>query len=271
MELFQTLMMLAPEITPEKCKIHLAGWNGTDDPLDVYVAGEFEDWQSWQTKKNFEREYVISLIALPQANQWLFAGAYESHGCKQIDGSAPHRYNLHRLTSTDKLNGRLIIEYERDGRNAYRNAENCAASMRVAEIRPERLSIAEFPGYTQTMLTKRQLDTIVKQQHVSWKSALASVAGVYVIADRLTGKLYVGSAAGEEGIWGRWCAYARTGHGDNAELRSLLSLEGIDYAANFQYGILETSDSRATKIEILARESHWKQLLSTRPYGYNAN
>ena len=110
MELFQTLQILAPQITPEKCKIHLAGWNGIDDPLDVYVAGEFEDWQTEQTQKNFEREYVIALIALPQSNRWLFAGAYESHGCDQVDGPAPHRYNLQRIISTDEMNGRLIVE-----------------------------------------------------------------------------------------------------------------------------------------------------------------
>lgn len=271
MKLFQTLQMLNSRIAPEKCKIHLAGWNGTDDPLDIYLAGEFEDWQSWQTKKNFERDFVISLIALPQSNRWLFVGAYESHGCARVDGPALHRYNLQRISSTDEMNGRLIVEYQRDGRNAYRNAENCGASMRVTEIRPERLSIAEFSGYTQTMLTKRQLDTIVRQEHISWKSALASVAGVYVIADRLTGKLYIGSATGDEGIWGRWCAYVQTGHGGNHELRQLLETQGPDYAANFQYGVLETADSRATEQDVLARESHWKQLLLTQPHGYNAN
>lgn len=271
MEFFQTLQMLAPEITSEKCKIHLAGCNGIDDPLDLYVAGEFEDWQAEQTQRNFEREYVIALIALPQSNRWLFAGAYESNGCDQIDGRTPYHYNLRRIDSTDEMSGRLIVGYERNGRNSYRNAESCAASMRVAEIRSERLSIAEFPGYTHIMLTKRQLDTIVKQEHLSWKSALASVAGVYVIADRLTGKLYIGSATGDEGIWGRWCAYARTGHGGNHELRQLLDDQGPDYAANFQYGILETADSRASNQDILTRESHWKQLLMTRPHGYNSN
>ena len=46
------------------------------------------------------------------------------------------------------------------------------------------------------MLSKQQLDTVVKQEVESWKAALGSVAGVYLIADRRTGKLYVGSATG---------------------------------------------------------------------------
>ena len=54
------------------------------------------------------------------------------------------------------------------------------------------------------MLTKRRLDIVVKQEIESRKGPLSNVAGVYVIADQATGKLYVGSATGDEGIWGRW-------------------------------------------------------------------
>ena len=88
--------------------------------------------KSRQTKKNFERGHVISLITLPQSDQWLFAGAYESHGCNQACGSAPHRYNLQRLTSTDEMNGRLIVEYERDCRNSYRKGRKLSRFDRIA-------------------------------------------------------------------------------------------------------------------------------------------
>ena len=40
--------------------------------------------------------------------------------------------------------------------------------------------------------------------------------GIYVIPDTDTGRLYVGKASGADGIWGRCCAYASNGHGDNA-------------------------------------------------------
>ena len=271
MKLFPILQILDPELKIEECKVHLASSNGTEDPLDVYHAGGFDDWQARQTKKNFERDFVISLIALPQPDRWLLAGVYDAQDCGPGDGLAPYRYTLRPRAQTDELNGRLVVDYNRDARNSYRDAENCAVSMRVAEIRAEQLNIAEFLGYTQTMLTQQHLDTIVKQQPTTWKSALASVAGVYVITDRHTGKLYVGSATGEEGIWGRWCAYAQTGHGGNKKLRQMLVDHGDDYAANFQYGILETADSRATEKEILARESHWKQLLLSDKHGYNSN
>jgi predicted GIY-YIG superfamily endonuclease len=122
------------------------------------------------------------------------------------------------------------------------------------------------------MLTKQDLDIVVKQSIESWRTALASVAGVYVIADRHTGRLYVGSATGVQGIWSRWCAYSRTGHGNNQELRELLKKEGDVYAGHFQFGVLEIADTHASDADILRRESHWKELLRTRaPHGYNAN
>lgn len=33
-----------PTITPEMCKVHLACWNGHQDPLNVYYRGEFGWW-----------------------------------------------------------------------------------------------------------------------------------------------------------------------------------------------------------------------------------
>jgi hypothetical protein len=61
-------------------------------------------------------------------------------------------------------------------------------------------------------------------------TALASVAGVYLISDTLTGKLYVGSATGEGGIWGRWCQYV-DGHGHNIQLKRLVGAESAGDSA----------------------------------------
>ncbi|MCT8858062.1 hypothetical protein K5M76_22695 (plasmid) [Shewanella xiamenensis] len=71
MELFTFLKSVSDEIIPELSKIHLAGWNGSENPLDVFLAGEFEEWQSWQSKQNFNREYIVSLIQLPEPDTWL--------------------------------------------------------------------------------------------------------------------------------------------------------------------------------------------------------
>lgn len=64
MQLFQLLQTLDADLTPGRGKIHLACWNGLDDPLDVYLAGCFDEWQAIQAKQNFNREFVMSLIAM---------------------------------------------------------------------------------------------------------------------------------------------------------------------------------------------------------------
>ena len=271
MQLFQLLHAVDDQLVPERCKLHLAGWDGEVDPLEEYLAGRFDEWQPGQSNRNFQRDYVVSLIALPRASNWLFVGAYESLGCKGPDQRGFFRYDLRKRESTKELDGRLVVWFERPGRQSYLLCEKWDQALRVAEIRPDKLRVAEFPGYSWAMLTKQHLDIVVRQHIESWRVALSNVAGVYVIADRHTGNLYVGSANSGEGIWSRWCDYSATGHGGNRELRELLRKEGDTYAENFQFGILEIADTHASTQDVLDRESYWKGLLLTREHGYNAN
>lgn len=97
------------------------------------------------------------------------------------------------------------------------------------------------------------------------------MAGVYIIADQRSGKLYIGSACGEGGIWQRWCQYAATGHGGNLELRDLIKTEGPERAKAFRFSVLEIADLHSTPQDIVRRESHWKNILLTRDHGLNAN
>ena len=131
--------------------------------------------------------------------------------------------------------------------------------------------VNEFSGYQHSLISKEHLDIIVSQQVDSWKSALSSVSGVYLITDRSNGNLYVGSATGEGGIWQRWTEYSINGHGGNKELVELLRKKGSEYSNNFQYSVLEISDNHADKNSIIAREQYWKQVLCSKTHGYNAN
>jgi hypothetical protein len=49
-------------------KVHLACWNGREHPIDEYYAGRFEEWQQWQTRRNFECAQVLSLVDLGVSN-----------------------------------------------------------------------------------------------------------------------------------------------------------------------------------------------------------
>jgi hypothetical protein len=293
MKLFDILKIEMQSLLPEQCKIHLAGWNGRDDPMDIFLRGLFPEWQNWQSNRVFERPFIVSLIKMDN-DQWLFAGVHSTHGCDEVDaqqdrpwdksaGYSPTlesqkikpavRYHTKALPEFSELTGRLIVSYVREARNAYRNAETISEQLLVSELMPRPLDVEVFPGFTRVLLPKWKLDIIVKNEIVSWKAALGSVSGVYLITDALTGQHYIGSAYGEGGFWARWKTYSETGHGFNKILQALLIEKGVDYARNFQFAILETADSSAGKDQVLERESHWKNVLFSREShgGYNAN
>lgn len=270
-KLFDLLQMQEPRLKPSLVKVHLAVWNGEDDPFSVYLSGKFDEWQKEQTQKNFEREYIVSLIQLEGSNRWMFAGAYKSYGCKPIQGSNNYLYEIEVMQSLEDLSGRLSVSFKRSGRASYLVAENWIDSMLVEGLLPEKVVVNNFRGYKQSLISKNTLDIIVKQKIESWYSALSNVSGIYLITDAKTGDLYVGSATGGEGIWQRWCDYSKNGHGDNKELRALLKKNGKNYSVNFQYSILEIGDTHASAHDIRERESYWKKVLCSKDHGNNDN
>lgn len=269
MVLFELLDLKFRGIKPKDCKIHLAVWNGEDNPIDVYLSGNFEEWQSWQSKRNFERKYIISLLQLPGNDKWLFAGGFISEESKFIKSKEYYRYKTKQINEFHELAGRLIVSFKRSGRQSYLNAENWASNIAISELKPEKMVIEEFPGYNKVLLTKKKLGLVITQCIDSWKGALSNVSGVYLITDNKTGKLYVGSATGESGIWQRWAEYSINGHGGNKELIHLLKVKGSDYSNNFHYSILEIADTHSSVNDVLARESYWKDVLCSREHGYN--
>ncbi|NOI65193.1 GIY-YIG nuclease family protein [Vibrio sp. 99-8-1] len=269
MDLFNFLTTLCNDIVPKRTKVHLAVWNGQDNPLEVYLAGDFEEWQSWQSKKNFNLDFIVSLIQLPEPDTWLFAGAYHSIECEWNEDH--YDYKTQEVEELKTYAGRLKVSFARSGRQSYLVAENWPNAFEVYEMLPEKLAVESFKGYQRTSLSRKKLDIIVKQQVNDWKTALSGVSGIYLITDLYTGKHYVGSATGDGGIWQRWSDYARSGHGGNSRFRQLIKDNGIGYVSNFQYSILEIADTHTTKEDILLRESYWKDILATRRFGLNNN
>lgn len=89
----------------------------------------------------------------------------------------------------------------------------------------------------------------------------------------MTGKRYVGSAYGDQGIWSRWRDYAASGHGGNVELRKLVSDPSLAYCRKaFRFALLESRPTSMSDDAILARENFWKGVLLTRgEHGLNRN
>lgn len=249
-------------------KIHLA--TGSEHPpLEAFFAGRFKEWQEHQTRKNFPCDMVISLIELSK-NRWLFAGVFRVSG--YIKKSEKHiAYETELLPGQDDLIGRIIVEHARKGRASYLRGKKDGGAFNVSAVRDKKLSVEEFPGFNSVCVSFSKLQIIIEQQIQSWYGALSNIKGVYLIADNKAGKLYVGSATGDSGIWQRWSNYAMSGHGGNNELRALLEKNSIDYCSHFQYSIIEIADSHTSDNYILERESYWKDVLMSRVHGYNSN
>lgn len=122
-----------------------------------------------------------------------------------------------------------------------------------------------FPGFDRLILDYPALQAVMREpRYASWRTALGSVMGVYLITDTRSGRHYVGKAGGAENIRQRWDAYATTGHGGNKELRPL------DPEA-FQFSLLRVFDPSTPVSVIDMSESHFKRALDTRRHGLNAN
>ena len=247
-------------------KIHLAVVSGTSSPLNAYFAGKFKEWQEEQNQRNFSKDMVIGLIGLGN-DRWLFGGVYRINSC--VSEGDLYRYDTTLISGQDDYIGRLIVKHERTGRASYRIGDADGGLYFIDQLLPQKLTVQEFPGYNKVHINNATLKIIISQNIESWRSALSNVKGIYLIGNELTGKVYVGKADGNSGIWQRWCDYALNGHGENKGLRSLLDLHGADYSKNFWYSILEIADTHASSDDILKRESYWMNILRSRNFGYN--
>lgn len=263
------ISQLFPAFELNNAKVHLASFNDKDAPIDVYLAGNFPDWQSYQNARNFERKYVVALIELAEPHLWLFAGLFESLGIEKLN-ERRYQYELTDISDCSELNGQLVIEFRRPGRNSYLKAERWSDQILVSEIRRNGLTIRNFPGYRNIDISFQELQHLVRQSPPSWVAALSSIAGVYLISDLKLGKLYVGSASGQGGIWSRWTSYAKTEHGGNKELRELLKSAPAQ-SQHWRLSVLELADVTASDESVLIREAHWKKILASRSHGLNAN
>jgi hypothetical protein len=256
-------------------KIHCAtkskeAADSDDSPLDAFLNGNFKEWQEDQNQQNFKCNQILSLIHL-RADRWLFGGVYSVEGVNpRTSGFKPgYQYVTSEPRGLEHLVGRAIIRFDKKFRASYLRGSSYGVELMVSEIRDERMSVGDFPGYNGVLISHRRLGTIIREEIPSWRSVLRSVSGVYLIVDTTNGKQYVGSACGVGGIWQRWGDYANNGHGDNKELKSLLDKNGVAYADNFQYSILEVSELYTSQQTVLERETHWKKVLCSSRHGYN--
>ena len=261
---------IIPLDKPSDFKIHFAVWNGEQHPLDVFVRdrAEWQEWNAWRGQRNdFSRDYIFSLIRYNRPDRWLFGGIF-----KVLERNAD-KYTIDLCDLHQEFIGRLVIAHPGAGaRGRAFYLENYYHELKVAQLLEEPFQGEAFCGYENIAHSFLLLESIFKQQRLDWKSALESVKGVYLIVDKHTGKKYVGSAYGGDGIWSRWACYLETGHGGNQALAELIREKNLKYAwEHFQFSILEFWPMRTDDQRIIEREQYWKRVLLTNQHGYNRN
>lgn len=192
-----------------------------------------------------------------QARLW---SVVENRGEISNDGQR-RKFDLVVTDHLEDLKARLVIGWRSP--RTWRLNGPTAAGYPVKEIADSQP--VPFPGFDRLVLDHVQLHAVMREhRYASWRTALASVVGVYLITDTRDGRQYVGKADGAESIRQRWSAYATNGHGGNVELRR------ID-PTGFRFSLLRVFDPATPTREVDEAESHFKFALDTRRYGLNRN
>ena len=249
--------------------------NGTDDPMDLYLANPVIvncRWLFWRNKQRYFEVGQIAICLLKLSyDTWLLTTI--KRVTEELGVENGINYVGEELAEYSQYFGRVIIKYHKRVATQGMFYNTVCNELEVLEILPNVYDGDEFLGYDKVRLGYEQLKSIIDRRKKSWIGALENQKAVYLITDKSNGKLYVGSATSESGmLLARWSSYVENGHGGNKELIALVNKKGLDYVKkNFQYSILENYNARVDDHVILSRESWWKETLQSKNFGYNSN
>mgnify|MGYP003399177902 FL=1 len=238
----------------------------------LYENEAFVTYQSEQLVKKFKNvDYLVSFIG-EESTSSRFVGVYKNNGILQMlpdyKGEAHARFDIQEISGFELLKERVIIDWNNPVQ--WLQHYNEMPVIRIDRGLMEN-NLPVFVRYEDVMLNYTQLKTIINSNNPEWKSRLESCNCIYLILDKSNGKQYVGSTYNTKGIWGRWSEYAKTGHGDDVELKKCIDSDHKYAEKNFQWCILETLPIKILQDQAIERESLYKRKLGTRMYGYSKN
>jgi hypothetical protein len=174
---------------------------------------------------------------------------------------------LERDSRFDDFRDRIIIDWGGGTLAWVQNLDNKP----VLEILESGRRLPPFEDYLEFSLTYAQLQDLFQNEeaHRDWRVPLSAVAGVYLILAQRSGDLYVGSASGGDGIWGRWRNYAHSGDGGNVQLRELIGSDS-SYPGQFRFSVLQILPKTMARDDVVRRETLYKHKLGTRATGLNS-
>ena len=177
------------------------------NPYDWYRndKDKFIAYQSEQHRDVFKNvDYIVSFIG-ENGTIARFIGIYKIEGPDNERNTNKYCYKITEVEGFDELKERIIIDWG-PSTISWHQWLNDKNDKEIIEITPGFDHI--FPGYEKIALTLAQLKNIIlEKEYPEWKKMLSAVNCIYIITDRKTGKNYIGSTYGKEGIWGRWKEY----------------------------------------------------------------
>ena len=238
----------------------------------LYENDAFMTYQSEQLVKKFKNvDYIVSFIG-EESTSSRFVGVYKNNGILQMlpdyKGESLARFDIQEISGFELLKERVIIDWNNPVQ--WLQHYNAMPVIRIDRGLMEN-NLPVFVRYEDVMLNYTQLKTIINSNNPEWKSRLESCNCIYLILDKSNGKQYVGSTYNTKGIWGRWSEYAKTGHGNDVELKKCIDSDPKYAEKNFQWCILETLPIKILQDQAIERESLYKRKLGTRIYGYSKN
>ncbi len=228
--------------------------------------GHYQEFQSWDVFKG--AKYILSFIG-ERDKYAKFVGVWEILSSHKR-GANGFRYSSREIKDFNDLKGRLVVQWGK-GTRSWTQWLHTKGDKEIVELLPPNY-VMDFPGYYDFTLTYDQLSEIVNdpKTHREWQRMLSSVCGVYLVLDRRSGKQYIGSAYGTDGIWARWKKYVKTPSGGNKMLRELLR-GSCKRHKHFQFSILRVLEPNARRGDVIAAEVCSKRKLGSRAFGLNSN
>ncbi len=265
---------------------------GAPDLMELLRADRaaFEVYQADQAQDVFGKcEGIFAFVGLP-GRRALFAGAWLIKGVKRVPSLGPDdvpvalrplyehiaahersaesfQYTLQHDVRFEPLEACVEIDWGRSAITWHQwDLAKTVVGLRDAGAHEP------CPDYADVELTLGKFADIVKnaQSNPTWQQKLSAVGGIYLLSDRRGNRLYVGQAAGSDGFWGRWQAYAAKNTGNVA----------VDEA--FRLGEIGLEDAWMSILQVVALgpgsrhrvnelESRWKIRLRSKEKGLNLN
>jgi hypothetical protein len=235
----------------------------------AYESGQLIPYTSAQGASfPTQHRYWLTFVGEEGTSARLVA-CYENVGHRLASDQWGKQFDLVESDVLADLIGRLVIDWGA-GARSWRQRGVMAPLKPVLSILER--EVRPFPGFERLVLTFAELDELVHQprRYATWHASLSAVSAIYLIANRLTGKLYVGSAQGEGGLLGRWADYVNSYHGGNKKLVAEIEADPSSFE-HFQFSVLQILPRTAPAEQVLAVEALYKRKLLSIPFGLNAN